>query len=74
MVKELFPNGIRVNSKDCMGCLRHEKDIMITLINKIDTFTYDFTDVFLDNEQAEELIIKLQAMLERNKEEDDGLE
>ena len=59
--------NIVVGYKDCIGCLRAERDIMVTML------THDksgggtnFDDYFLTTEQARHLIKKLTDALEHN--------
>lgn len=54
-------------SKTCLGCIRHNKDVMIT-------FTYEgeklsFHDFFLTNKQAQRLLERLTLALKYNTEE-----
>jgi len=53
-----------VHGKGCMGCQRHEKDIMITLVARPDG--KGWTDVFLTQEQAEALVEQLQKRIFEN--------
>jgi hypothetical protein len=56
--------NINVYNKNCNGCVRHKKDIMM-IINKED----EAFDTFLTNEQAEKLIVDLTEKLMENKKE-----
>jgi len=56
--------NINVYDKDCYGCKRHKKDILIIINQEDKAF-----DVFLTNEQAEKLIVDLTEKLMENKKE-----
>lgn len=58
-----------VQGKGCLGCLSVSKDIMITYTLQDDSYK-DFHDIFLTNEQAEELINQIQLRIKQNKEEE----
>ncbi len=60
---------VSVHGKDCVGCLRENKPIMISLDGKDNNGDYKFLDAFLTNEEVEQLIIELRnTMLENEKE------
>ena len=60
---------VSVHGKNCVGCLRGGKPIMISLDGKDSEGVYKFLDAFLTNEEVEELIIELRnIMLENEKE------
>ncbi len=54
------------HGNNCMGCIRHKKDVMITLVETPGGEQY--TDVFLTTEQGEKLYEQLGKVLDRNKE------
>lgn len=58
-------NNIRAFDKEVHGCKRHKKDIMISFQTE---GSRDFHDIFLTNQQAEELIVSLQKSLKTNSE------
>ena len=60
---------VSVHGKNCVGCLREGKPIMISLDGKASEGDYKFLDAFLTNEEVEQLIIELRnTMLENEKE------
>ena len=61
---EAFVESIRVHSKGVIGCVRHKKDIMISLTKEGDKNFYDF---FLTQEQAESLLKELTQRINQNK-------
>jgi hypothetical protein len=64
-IKEIINiDNIQIHSKDCLGCQRHKKDILIT----ISTISTDesIIDLFLTQKQAEELRNDLIKTLEYN--------
>ena len=52
---EYITGGLKVQGKDCYGCLRHKKDVMISFQDSDN----DFHDIFLTDRQNRELILKL---------------
>ena len=60
---------VSVHGKNCVGCLREGKPIMISLDGEASEGDYKFLDAFLINEEVEQLIIELRnTMLENEKE------
>lgn len=60
---------VSVHGKDCVGCLRENKPIMLSLDGKDNNGDYKFLDAFLTNDEAELLIKELKdIMLENQKE------
>ena len=60
---------VSVHGKNCVGCLREGKPIMISLDGKDSEGVFKFLDAFLTNEEVEELITELRnIMLENEKE------
>ncbi len=55
-ITENISKKVSVFSNNCMGCKRHEKDLMITSIDKND----DIVDLFITEEQARGLIVDLE--------------
>ena len=54
----------RAYDKDCNGCLRVKRDVMVSFMVVGD----DFYDMFLTTEQAEFLVESLKGVLKQNKE------
>lgn len=57
---------VSVSGKNCLGCIRAEKPIMISLDGKVND-NYEFLDAFLTEEDALELIKEIQKTIEENK-------
>lgn len=60
---EIKSETINVYDQKCFGCKRHEKDVMVSVGEG-----RKIHDIFMSNEQAQELIVKLQTIVARNKE------
>jgi hypothetical protein len=64
---EVEIKNIRAHGNGCIGCKRHEKDVMIsftnTLANKEESRV---TDLFLTQEQAELLLKELSIAVNQN--------
>ncbi|MCK5535411.1 MAG: hypothetical protein KAI79_01215 [Bacteroidales bacterium] len=52
-----------ITGKECIGCERHDKDIMLTILPEYD----DFVDIFLSKKQTKRLIVQLKEKLKYNK-------
>ena len=60
---------VSVHGKNCVGCLREGKPIMISLDGKDSDGVFKYLNAFLTNEEVEELITELRnIMLENEKE------
>ena len=57
----------RAFSRGCVGCQRHEKDVMIALQDIDDYNEMIWNDWFLNTDQAERLHEELGRVLEENK-------
>jgi hypothetical protein len=60
-----------VYGKECNGCVRHKRDIMVTFHTEPEKGSgkkVEFNDFFLTNEQAATLMLQLQEVLLRNTE------
>ncbi len=66
---EFIVKTLQVHGKNCIGCLYHKKDVMISLSTLKDLY---FHDIFLTNTQAQQLIIQLRKTL-RNNEQDENI-
>ena len=60
---------VSVHGKDCVGCLRESKPIMVSLDGKDSEGVYKFLDAFLTNEEVEELIAELRTIMLENEKE-----
>lgn len=58
-----------VHDKNCIGCKRHKKDVLVVLVETKEG--NKSKDLFLSIEQAEKLIGQLQKVLQQNKEHAD---
>ena len=54
-----------VHGKECIGCKKHKKDIMIAYTDKNSD---EITDLFFTDEQAKSLLKRLKERIEENKE------
>lgn len=61
---EIDVRNIVVHGKDCSGCKRHEKAIMLTYIENKEGA--EIIDLFLTQEQAEGLILALSKNIKDN--------
>lgn len=52
-----------ITGNECIGCERHDKDIMLTILPEYD----DFVDIFLSKKQTKRLIVQLKEKLKYNK-------
>ena len=60
---EFITDNVTVSQKDCNGCLRHNRDIMLTVTaNKDGEFYY----IFLTTTQAENLVKQMSFALDQN--------
>lgn len=66
-MSEAHPKNIKVYNRDCTGCKRYGKDIMIA----ISIGDLDILDVFLTQDQAEKLQYTLGVRLKQNEENND---
>jgi predicted DCC family thiol-disulfide oxidoreductase YuxK len=64
---EGIAKNIRVYDKNCVGCKKFKKDVMVSFMIKEDE-TNDIHDIFFTTEQAESLRDQLTKKLEQNKE------
>lgn len=64
---EVEAKNVRAYDKNCTGCLRHQKDVMISFDSTEEG--YDIKDLFLTQDQAEFLLKELSEVVERNNEE-----
>lgn len=70
MIVETTIENVLVYPKDCIGCTKFKKDIMVTMIKLFDSIKggeSDFYDFFLTTEQAEKLHEELTVALAENK-------
>ena len=58
------PNNIQIYNKKCIGCINHDKDIMLSFDNEDEI---EIHDLFLSTQQAKRIIELLQKRLEENK-------
>lgn len=63
---EAIAHNIRAYGQNCNGCVRLKKDIMIGTM----TPEKEFVDIFLNNDQAEELARDLLRRVTENKNHD----
>lgn len=56
---------VSVHGKNCVGCKREDKPIMISLDGKYNN-EYKFLDAFLTTEEAIELIKNIQEVIREN--------
>ena len=61
---EKIVRNCEANSKDCLGCQRHKKDIMITF--RAEEKEMEFYDFFLTDKQAKGLIKSLEKSISQN--------
>lgn len=66
---EFIVKDLSVHSKNCFGCKRHKKAVMISFSTQKDLRIHD---LFLTNTQAQQLIIQLRKIL-RNNEQDESI-
>lgn len=59
---ELKPTNIAVNGKKCIGCQRHQREIMLSFMEDKGTIH----DIFLTTEQAQKLFQDLGLEMYRN--------
>ncbi len=64
VVKQLVVHG-----SQCIGCLRHNRQVMIAIRDAADMANCKFTDVFLTTKQAESLVREISEVLLRSAEE-----
>lgn len=62
--------NVAVTGKNCIGCLRHKRELMLTLQDAADDAGCKFNDWFLTREQAESLIADLKRRLSENDKEE----
>jgi len=63
---ELIPKSMNVSDKECIGCKRHKRDIMITATKK-ENDTTEFIDIFLTQEEAINFHKELAVSIIKNK-------
>lgn len=71
MTNELIDTPIKyaaVNGKGCNGCIRHKRDVMVTMTIGEKTSPTIFHDYFLTTEQAISLRDELDKVLNLNEE------
>lgn len=70
IVKDLSVHvkDLSVHSKNCIGCKRHKKAVLISFSTSKDLRIHD---IFLTSAQAQQLIIQLRKIL-RNNEQDES--
>lgn len=61
---ESKPKVVDVKDKHCIGCVKHQSDVMVTML----TPEGEFCDFFLTTEQADYLYMKLGRVILNNKE------
>ena len=59
--------NLNIYGKDCVGCQREGKDIMVSISGKNQDDRFVFLDTFLTTEEALELIKDIQKKLKENK-------
>ena len=59
---DIHVNSARVYDKECNGCKRVKKDIMLAIL----TESNDLMDLFFTTEQAKKLIIELEKKIKQN--------
>jgi hypothetical protein len=57
-LEEIMPVGFSVHGQTCMGCVRHNRSVLLALYQGT-----KFKDVFLTTQQAEQLIKELRSTL-----------
>ena len=62
---EAIVANINAHDKNCYGCRRFDKPIMLTLSSDINDKT-ELYDFFMTTEQAERVISQLQKVISRN--------
>ena len=62
--------NLNIYGKDCVGCLREGKDIMVSISGKNQDDRFVFLDAFLTTEEALELIKDIQKKLKENEKYD----
>lgn len=64
---EFIAESIKIYDKNCIGCIRWDRDIMISFIDNNkkykDTDIHETFDLFLTQAQASELITQLEKIL-----------
>lgn len=66
---EIDVKSIRAHSSGVIGCVRHNKDIMISYnSNNVEKDSDDIIDLFLTQEQAEDFLAELSQRVKANKE------
>ena len=63
-IKEVIVNDIRAYSKEVNGCVKFQKDVMISFRDK-----KGITDLFMTNEMAEQFHKELGEKIKENKDE-----
>ena len=58
--------SVRVYGKDCIGCERNNKPIMLSLGGKDELGKFTYLDAFLTDEEVKELILELQKVMVEN--------
>lgn len=66
---EFIAKTLHVYGKNCFGCKRHKKAVLISFSTQKDLRIHD---LFLTNTQAQQLIIQLRKIL-RNNEQDESI-
>lgn len=64
-------SGLSVHNKECNGCIRHERDVLVTFTTESPEFIgrkVDFHDFFLTTAQAIHLRDEIDKILKQNKE------
>lgn len=62
-MKEAIVTYINAYGKDCVGCTRHKKDIMLAYNSEGNE---NIVDLFLTRKQAEDLLNEISGALSRN--------
>jgi hypothetical protein len=62
---EIITTLIDVKGKNCMGCKRHNQDVMVTFM---DAKTNELVDVFMTTKFAQNLVTQTNTVLKDNKE------
>lgn len=68
---ETLAEDVAVYGRRCLGCQRHNREVMLTIQDSNDAKVCKFHDVFFTREQAELLLAKLTERLAQNDEGDD---
>jgi hypothetical protein len=68
---EILNPSLSLHDKQCIGCKKHGKEVMLTIMHKEgrEGDRSEFIDVFLTHEQARDLSKKLLGVILQNEEE-----